>query len=133
MIVKSALLVIHGDWPESQLLLVREENKRYWLFPGGKQEPGESIEDALVREIREELAADVAEISNIGTVEGRTPDGTPLRMHLFRGSAEGELTPSNEITSLRWVKRADLPSIAEDLTPITVEQVFPFLDKERIW
>ena len=45
------------------------EFKDGWEFPGGKIEPGESPEDAIVREIKEELDAEVEVIELLDTVE----------------------------------------------------------------
>ena len=133
MITKSALLLFRGEWPESEILLLKEHSKKHWLFPGGKQEPGETVEEALVREIREELSAEVKGVEKIGVVEGATPDGIPLVMHLFRGTVTGELIASNEISTLHWVRRADLDTVRADLTPITLDKVFPYLNARRIW
>ena len=44
----------------SYLTLYHSEQK-YWCFPGGKPEPGETWSQALVREIREELAIEASE------------------------------------------------------------------------
>ena len=45
------------------------EFKDGWEFPGGKIEPGESPEDAIVREIKEELDAEIEVIELLDTVE----------------------------------------------------------------
>ncbi len=45
------------------------EYKDWWEFPGGKIEDGETAEEALIREIHEELAADIAVEKHLITVE----------------------------------------------------------------
>lgn len=133
MIEKSALLLTRGVWPESELLLVREHGKEHWLFPGGKREAGESRQDALIREVREELSVGVTEFGDLGTIEGHTPDGRPLRMSLFRGSVDAEPSPSGEIAALFWLRRSEIGKVHSALTPITLQKVFPLLETRQIW
>ena len=58
------------------------EFKDWWEFPGGKMEPGESPQQALVREIREELDAEITVGNLIDTVEWDYPN-FHLTMHCF--------------------------------------------------
>ena len=60
----------YGDW------------KDWWEFPGGKIEPGESPEDALKREIREELATEIEVDELLTTVEYDYPK-FHLTMHCY--------------------------------------------------
>lgn len=49
------------------------EWRGWWEYPGGKEEPGEAPEDALVREIREELATEISVDRYVTTVEWDYP------------------------------------------------------------
>lgn len=81
-----------------------------WEFPGGKIEPGETREAALVRELREELAIDVKIEKFIGTVEYDYPK-FHLTMHAFLCTiANGEPT-LREHMAARWLSRKELADI----------------------
>jgi mutator protein MutT len=77
-----------------------------WEFPGGKPEPGESLEAALAREIREELGAEVSVGEAIETVDWEYPDKR-IRLVFFRCRVEGEPRPL-EGQEMAWVVPADL-------------------------
>lgn len=132
-VVKAALLLFRDDNGERRLLFVRNPAKPYWLFPGGKRESGESIEDALRRELWEELSIDVTRIEHLGAVSGQTPEGAPLMMHLFSAVPRGEPRASSEIDRLIWAAHRDLREHRQMLTPITTERVLPFLSAAGLW
>ena len=80
-----------------------------WEFPGGKAEPDETDEQALVREIREELGVEIA----VGErVPGEWPLHGDLVLHLYRARLiDGEPTPLEQHDALRWVAIADFDSV----------------------
>ena len=77
-----------------------------WEFPGGKPHPGESLEEALRREIREELDAEVMVRERIDTVEWAYPDKR-VRLVFFRCTMEGE-PRALEGQEMAWVTAAEL-------------------------
>ena len=86
------------------------EFKGRWEFPGGKIKEGETPEDALRREIKEELAADIAVDNFLGTVNYDYPD-FHLTMECFLCHVVGGTLTILEHSAFRWVERAELDTI----------------------
>ena len=84
--------------------------KDMWEFPGGKMESGETPQDALVREIREELDAEITVGDLIKTVEYDYP-AFHLKMHCFLCSLKSEDIVLKEHEAARWLSKKDLRSV----------------------
>lgn len=86
------------------------EFKDWWEFPGGKIEEGESPEDALKREIREELATEISVGEKIATVEYDYPT-FHLTMECFLCQVvSGKLTLL-EHENAKWLSADELKSV----------------------
>ncbi len=86
------------------------EWKDWWEFPGGKMEVGETPEEALVREIREELSAEINVGELLTTVEYDYP-AFHLTMHCFLCTLVGEALHLNEHEAARWLTMNELDSV----------------------
>ena len=81
-----------------------------WEFPGGKMEPGESPEEALRREIWEELETRIAVERLVQTVEYDYPD-FHLTMHCFWCHTESGHLTLKEHEAARWLSLSDIESV----------------------
>ncbi|WP_323845049.1 8-oxo-dGTP diphosphatase MutT [Microbulbifer magnicolonia] len=78
-----------------------------WEFPGGKVEEGETVQQALTRELREEVAIEVKDLKPLTEIRHEDPEKTVLLdtwwVTDFEGEAEGQ-----EGQQTAWVEIADL-------------------------
>ena len=96
------------------------EFKDGWEFPGGKMEPGETPQQALARELKEELAVDVNVGEFLCTVDYDYPT-FHLTMHCFYCSlVSGELTLL-EHEAAKWLNMSELHTV--NWLPADVEVV----------
>ncbi len=86
------------------------EFKDWWEFPGGKMEAEETPEQSLVREIKEELDAEITVGGLIRTVEWDYP-GFHLTMHCFRCELSSEALHLNEHEAAAWLDKKSLHSV----------------------
>jgi 8-oxo-dGTP diphosphatase len=96
--------------------LIQDDNGRYlitqrhkgshlaglWEFPGGKREPGESLEEALQRELTEELSARFGVGERVETVRWEYPERT-IVIHFYRCRLESGTIEPREDQAMAWV------------------------------
>jgi 8-oxo-dGTP diphosphatase len=81
----------------------------HWEFPGGKLHAGESLEEGLAREIREELDADIEIGPEILATVHDYPDRS-IELRFFRCALKSDPKPTMG-QQMRWVALQDLPSV----------------------
>ena len=84
--------------------------KDYWEFPGGKMEVGETPEEALKREIREELSTEIGLDGFLCTVEYDYPN-FHLTMHCYLCRVESGHLELNEHEAAKWLSVDELDSV----------------------
>ncbi len=115
---------------EGKVLAARSRGHNRFYFPGGKREAGETDEQALLREIEEELTVRLrpATLRFLGSFEAPAhaqPAGTLLRMSCYAAEYEGTLQPAAEIEEMAWLTYRDRPRVSA-----MAQQLFDWLRQD---
>jgi mutator protein MutT len=114
-------------WKDGKLLITRRPEGShlagYWEFPGGKQEPGESLKACLEREMQEELGLEVKAAKHLLQID-HDYEIKSITLHLFLCDwLSGDPTPIG-CDEIRWVRPEDLANFK--LPPPDL-QLLPFI------
>lgn len=107
-------VIITND--QGKYLLIRRGNeprKGDWDLPGGFVNWGESPEAAIQREVQEELGMQLHITKTLGSDHDWYPFdelNTSVNTIIFQGTIDGQMTPNNEIGSLHWLSKEELPT-----------------------
>lgn len=107
------------DEARDKVLLTRRSDNGLWCLPGGRMEPGESIEECCRREVFEETGLVVETVRLIGVYSNRDAlvvykDGTKVQMIVLSFEAvvkSGELGLSSETTDARYFSPAEIEQL----------------------
>ena len=118
----AALIVRDGQL----LVCQRHETSEFplkWEFPGGKLEPGERCEDALTREIKEELAIEIHDPVKIFSHRHFYPGAFEVSLHFFRVTRFSGNVRNRVFQQICWVPVGELTKfdfLAGDLPLIAI-------------
>ena len=107
-------------WRGDRVLLIRRGKPPrlgQWSLPGGAQQLGETLEEAIAREVREETGLDLAELRFLATVDliERDPDGL-VRYHytlidFVAEAAAGEAVPGDDAAAVAWFTSGEIAAL----------------------
>jgi 8-oxo-dGTP diphosphatase len=123
----AAAVVVASD---GRTLLVRKRGSAFFIQPGGKLEPGETAEQALARELREELGYALLKAEFVGNFSALAANehGRRVEAALFDVEVAGELSLGAEIEEAVWIDPRDAKSRGDiQLAVLTRDQILPLI------
>ena len=120
-----AALMLRGEGADRELFICQRRPDQpmglKWEFPGGKIEPGETSEQALFRELQEELGIDAAIGERITTIRHTYRNGGAIEIEFFLVRSYGQELVNRIFHQMLWSPLSKLPDydfLAADLTLI---------------
>jgi len=131
-IVPAVSVVVPDD--QGRILLIHRTDNKYWSIPGGGMEPGESVREAAVREVKEETGMDCEITSLVGIYSNprhvAAYDDGEVRQEfsicLAGRLLGGSMQTSNESSEVRFIRTSDLP--AYEIHPSTRMRISHYLE-----
>lgn len=114
---------------DSHVLLVKHVYERWWYLPGGGVKRGESFEDAVRREVREEAGLAVGRLTLLGLYHSRT-EGKNDHVAVFvaQGFEGSPQNLSHEIEAVEWFPLDHPPT---DTSPATRRRIAEYLGEQQ--
>ncbi|MFT6836329.1 MAG: 8-oxo-dGTP diphosphatase [Francisellaceae bacterium] len=93
---------------DKKVLCARSEGKDTYYIPGGKRDVGENDQQALIREIKEELSVDIIakSMEYYGTFKAQAdgkPKGIMVKITCYQAEFDGILSVDSEIEEMKWL------------------------------
>lgn len=109
-----------------RVLLVKHVEERggfwkgKWICPGGKLELGETIEEGIVREVREETNLEIKLTAPLPPFDRVVKEGKETKLHVIyidylAEVVGGELKPASDVGQAIWVPKEEVPAIWAEL------------------
>ena len=132
--IRVAGITIQGD----EILLIEhtKKDKKYWLVPGGGVDWGESTEQALIREYKEETNLDIEVKDFFFFFEAISPDKNKHVINLYflvivkNDSEPMKIGDESNLSDLRYVSKEEIKDIK--LYPNIKEQLLKILNNEQM-
>ena len=132
--IRVAGITIQGD----EILLIEhtKKDKKYWLVPGGGVDWGESTEQALIREYKEETNLDIEVKDFLFFSEAISPDKNKHVINLYflvivkNDSEPMKIGGESNLSDLRYVSKEEIKDIK--LYPNIKEQLLKILNNEQM-
>lgn len=128
MIDKIAFIFIQ----DNHILSTRSKGKDVFYIPGGKREPGETDQQTLLREVKEELNVAILPetITYMETFKAQShgeKHGVQVQMTCYTARFTGDLKARNEIEEIKWLHSKNMDIIS----PVD-KKIFAFLKQKRL-
>lgn len=103
---------------DKKILLVLGKGKDIWQAPGGKKEEGETDEETLMRECKEELSIDIQPetITYLKTITGKAHsknEDVDIEIKLYNAEFDGHVIPQAEIEKAEYFAFLELPKLPD--------------------
>ncbi len=94
---------------DGAFLMVQESDDPAFKLPGGKFESGETVPQAVTRELDEELGSKIAQVAVTYAGKLITDDGVSSRYIFSASISPADIVPGSDIAQIQWVMPAEIP------------------------